>query len=86
MAEQPQQEQGEAQQTGEQERPVPRDLPDQQAGPGEDPWDVVPGHPVDAGPDEGGVPDTDEAGSGPQGAPRSGTVQSDHPTPEEPSA
>ncbi len=45
--------------SGAEERPVPRDLPDQQAGFGEDPWDVTPGHAVDDEPDEDVVPDTD---------------------------
>ncbi|MET8564576.1 hypothetical protein ABZV75_29865 [Streptomyces flaveolus] len=80
--------------SGAEERPVPRDLPDQQAGPAEDPWDVSPGHGVDvepddeqdAKPDEDVVPDTDEAGTGPRGAPRTGTVHPEHPSPDEPSA
>jgi hypothetical protein len=70
--------------SGPDETPVPRDLPDQQARPGDDPWDV-PGHPVDAEPDEE-TPDPDEAGSGPRGAPRSGTVHPEHPEPQEPPA
>ncbi|MEV5174258.1 hypothetical protein AB0L10_25015 [Streptomyces flaveolus] len=72
--------------SGAEERPVPRDLPDQQAGFGEDPWDVTPGHGVDDEPDEEVVPDTDEAGTGPRGAPRPGTVHPEHPSPDEPSA
>ncbi|MEV5148675.1 hypothetical protein [Streptomyces sp. NPDC052727] len=72
--------------SGAEERPVPRDLPDQQAGPDEDPWDVTPGHAVDDEPDEDAVPDTDEAGTGPRGAPRPGTVHPEHPSPDEPSA
>ncbi|MES4887950.1 hypothetical protein [Streptomyces sp. NPDC096012] len=71
--------------SGENERPVPRDLPDQQAQPNDDPWEVPPGR--DTGEQENeDVPDTDEAGSGPKGAPRSGTVHPEHPTPQEPSA
>ncbi|MFI5972244.1 hypothetical protein [Streptomyces sp. NPDC051452] len=66
-------------------RPVPRDLPDQQARPGEDPWEVVPGHPLDEQRDPN-IPDTDEAGSGPKGAPRPGTVNPEQPTPQEPPA
>jgi len=60
---------GTADRTGE---PVPRDLPDQQADAGEDPWEV----PV-------GGRDTDEAGTGRQGASQSGTVHPEHPAPEE---
>ncbi|MFF3846801.1 hypothetical protein [Streptomyces sp. NPDC002328] len=85
---------------GENGSPVPRDLPDQQATDGEDPWDVAParadeedqgagGDAGDGGADtEGGpaddVPDTDEAGTGRQGAPHSATVHPEHPVPEEP--
>jgi hypothetical protein len=74
------------QDTGADERPVPRDMPDQQARPDEDPWDVAPGRPGDDEPDEDVAPDTDEAGSGPRGAQRSGTVHPEHPTPDEPTA
>ncbi|MFE5812452.1 hypothetical protein ACFQ6S_03400 [Streptomyces sp. NPDC056479] len=69
---------------GESEEPVPRDLPDQQADAGEDPWEV-PVESADDGAEADDVPDTDEAGTGRQGAPRSGTVHPEHPTPEEPS-
>ncbi|GGQ82562.1 hypothetical protein [Streptomyces flaveolus] len=85
---------------GENGVPVPRDLPDQQAGAGEDPWEAAPARakqdPADgtdddkeAGRDEPAdsgdtdVPDTDEAGTGPQGAPRSGNVHPEHPVPDE---
>ncbi|QTE02608.1 hypothetical protein [Streptomyces cyanogenus] len=71
---------------GAEQRPVPRDMPDQQARPDEDPWDVAPGRTQDDEPDEASVPDTDEAGTGPSGAPRSGTVHPEHPAPQEPSA
>lgn len=63
--------------------PVPRDLPDQQAGEGEDRWEV----PVESADDAGegdDVPDTDEAGTGRQGASRPGAVDPGHPAPEEP--
>ena len=70
---------------GDDGRPVPRDMPDQEALPEEDRRDAVPGQPAGE-PDEDGVPDTDEAGSGPAGAPRSGTVHPEHPTPDEPTA
>ncbi|UFR00721.1 hypothetical protein KBP30_05830 [Streptomyces sp. Go40/10] len=67
-------------------RPVPRDMPDQQARDDKDPWDVSPARPRDDEPDEDAVPDTDEAGTGPRGSPRSGTVHPEHPGPEESSA
>ncbi|MER7577175.1 hypothetical protein [Streptomyces sp. NPDC126514] len=65
--------------------PVPRDLPDQQAGEGEDHWDVDPAsedaeHSAEQQED---VPDVDEAGTGRRG-------DSDHltddPEPEESTA
>ncbi|MEU2717382.1 hypothetical protein [Streptomyces sp. NPDC007205] len=72
---------------GQDRGPVPRDMPDQQAGAGEDPWEVTPGRPGedDATPADD-VPDTDEAGSGPRGAPHPGTARPEHPSPDEPSA
>ncbi|MEU3853538.1 hypothetical protein [Streptomyces sp. NPDC029554] len=86
---------------GENGDPVPRDMPDQQADAGEDPWEVAPrfsGTGKDDGADEdragradgsdepaADVPDTDEAGTGRQGAPSSGTGQTEHPVPDEPS-
>ncbi|MGW7378190.1 hypothetical protein [Streptomyces sp. NPDC054794] len=63
--------------------PVPRDLPDQQADAGEDPWEVSPDAASVGGDD---VPDTDEAGTGRRGAPHSGAVHPEHPVPDEPSA
>ncbi|MFE1290659.1 hypothetical protein [Streptomyces sp. NPDC058751] len=82
-------------------KPVPRDLPDQQAAPDEDPLDAVgvPGRPTASRPtgaghrgpeDEAGesgteVPDTDEAGTGRRGAPRFDGSPSEHPVPDEPS-
>ncbi|MGP2437803.1 hypothetical protein [Streptomyces sp. JW3] len=84
---------------GENGSPVPRDMPDQQADAGEDPWEVAPGlaaredAAADAGAAEDGatgadgaaadVPDTDEAGTGRQGAPHSGAVHPEHPVPDE---
>ncbi|MEU0895939.1 hypothetical protein [Streptomyces massasporeus] len=79
---------------GENGEPIPRDMPDQQADEGEDPWEVAPRftstgendtHRDDDEP-AGDVPDTDEAGTGRQGAPHSGTVHPEHPVPDEPSA
>ncbi|MER6108148.1 hypothetical protein [Streptomyces hirsutus] len=79
---------------GENGRGIPRDLPDQQAGEGEDPWEVAQG--VDEGvaaeesdadaaaerqPD---VPDTDEAGTGRRGAPHSASADPEQPVPDEP--
>ena len=61
--------------------PVPRDLPDQQADTGEDPWEV-PVESADDTTEADDVPDTDEAGTGRQGASQPGTVQ-EHPAPEE---
>ncbi|CAM5366615.1 hypothetical protein SALBM311S_02386 [Streptomyces alboniger] len=70
---------------GENGEPVPRDLPDQQAHDGEDPWEVGAGsargdtidttEPDDSeNPDEAAadVPDTDESGTGRRGAPPAG--------------
>ncbi|MCX5387241.1 hypothetical protein [Streptomyces sp. NBC_00083] len=66
--------------------PIPRDLPDQQAGAEGDPLDAA---------DHGGkdrsqehpdpeIPDTDEAGTGRRGAPHSGSKRPGHPVPDEP--
>ncbi|MCX5329546.1 MULTISPECIES: hypothetical protein [unclassified Streptomyces] len=66
------------------DEPVPRDMPDQQAGEGEDPWDADP-EAADTEEPDAEVPDTDEAGTGRQGAPRQAGVHSEHPVPEEPS-
>ncbi|MFJ4535543.1 hypothetical protein ACIP39_06185 [Streptomyces tibetensis] len=84
---------------GENGDPIPRDMPDQQADDGEDPWEVAPrftgtgeGEKAERRSDDesdeptGDVPDTDEAGTGRQGAPHSGTVHPEHPVPDEPSA
>lgn len=81
---------------GENGAAVPRDLPDQQAGPDEDPWEVAPAaaeresekkagesDKAESAPD---VPDTDEAGTGRQGAPHSASGDPEQPVPEEPSA
>ncbi|CAB66193.1 MULTISPECIES: hypothetical protein [Streptomyces] len=90
---------------GENGAPVPRDMPDQQAGDHDDPWEAASPtreqsehrqgpdgeRPVDdaesAGDAETGpvpdVPDTDEAGTGRQGAPHSAAVHPEHPVPDE---
>ncbi|MET9844189.1 hypothetical protein ACFZC6_39255 [Streptomyces ossamyceticus] len=77
---------------GENGDPIPRDLPDQQATEGEDPWEVVPGQGTGGSEDDDAseetgtdVPDTDEAGTGRQGAPHSGGVHPEQPVPDEPS-
>ena len=76
---------------GEHGDPVPRDMPDQQANEGEDPWEVAPTRATEDEQDEGAageatdVPDTDEAGTGRQGATRSGAVDPEQPVPDEPS-
>ena len=72
---------------------VPRDLPDPQAGPDEDPWEVAPAaaereserkSEESDGPDsEEDVPDTDEAGTGRQGAPHSAASYPEAPVPDE---
>ncbi|MBM4827018.1 hypothetical protein ACFY7K_07650 [Streptomyces althioticus] len=72
---------------------VPRDLPDQQAGPDEDPWEVAPAaaereserraEESEDQESEGNVPDTDEAGTGRQGAPRSAASYPEAPVPDE---
>ncbi|GHH00795.1 hypothetical protein [Streptomyces lanatus] len=64
--------------------PVPRDPPDQQADAGEDPWEV-PVEPTEGSTEGDDVPDTDEAGTGRQGVPRSDTVHPEYPAPQEPS-
>ncbi|WP_149823808.1 hypothetical protein [Streptomyces tailanensis] len=74
---------------GENGDPVPRDLPDQQANEGEDPWEVASTQGSDGEEEDGepatDVPDTDEAGTGRQGAPQSGAVNPEQPVPDEPS-
>ncbi|MFD6026491.1 hypothetical protein [Streptomyces griseoluteus] len=64
---------------GAHDRPVPRDLPDQQASHDNDRWDA----PVQD--DAREMPDTDEAGAGPRGAPDAAGVRPDQPVPDEPS-
>ncbi|MCX4580086.1 hypothetical protein [Streptomyces sp. NBC_01571] len=69
-------------------KPIPRDLPDQQATSDEDPWDVV-GVPTRAAADQEPdpeIPDTDEAGTGRRGASHSGSERPAHPVPDEPPA
>ncbi|RPE46235.1 hypothetical protein EDD90_9567 [Streptomyces sp. Ag109_O5-1] len=67
-------------------RPVPRDMQDQQARPdGRDPWEAAEGRRPDDRGEDADLPDTDEAGTGPRGAPRSGAVHPGDPVPDEPS-
>lgn len=67
-------------------RPIPRDPPDQQAAPDEDPWDAVGStqEGVDERPDAQ-IPDTDEAGTARRGAPQHGRSPA-HPAPDESTA
>ncbi|MFE5138672.1 hypothetical protein ACFRDV_13515 [Streptomyces fagopyri] len=78
-------------------KPIPRDLPDQQATAGEDPWDITgvptrtPGRQpdteiADPGIADPGIPDTDEAGTGRRGAPHPGSRRPAHPVLDEPPA
>ncbi|CAL9351564.1 hypothetical protein [Streptomyces sp. enrichment culture] len=72
---------------------VPRDMPDQQAGPDEDPWEVAPAaaereserkaEEADRPDSTDDVPDTDEAGTGRQGAPHSAASYPEAPVPDE---
>lgn len=81
---------------GENGAAVPRDLPDQQAGPDEDPWEVAPAaaereseRKADESDEPGSdadVPDTDEAGTGRKGAPHSSSSNPEQPVPDEPTA
>lgn len=69
-------------------KPVPRDMPDQQASGGGDPWEVddnPAGTKAHERPDPE-VPDTDEAGTGRRGAPNSASRRPEHPVPDEPTA
>lgn len=70
---------------GENGEPVPRDMPDQQAHEGDDPWEVAPESADTGAEDEPAtdVPDTDEAGSGRRGAPDPAGVHPEQPVPNE---
>ncbi|MFI9781004.1 hypothetical protein ACIHCV_41280 [Streptomyces sp. NPDC051956] len=70
--------------------PTPRDMPDQQAGTGADPWEAAGNgaQPTDGEQPEPDpeIPDTDEAGTGRRGTtPHSGSPSPEHPVPDEPS-
>ncbi|MFD8717400.1 hypothetical protein ACFV2H_05035 [Streptomyces sp. NPDC059629] len=61
-------------------------MQDQQARPdGRDPWEAAEGRRSDERGEDADLPDTDEAGTGPRGAPRSGAVHPRDPVPDEPS-
>ncbi|MEU6273163.1 hypothetical protein ABZ871_12270 [Streptomyces populi] len=67
-------------------KPVPRDLPDQQAAPDEDPWDVV-GTPGPSAPGDRPVAESrgaDEADTGREGTPDPAGSPAEHPVPDEP--
>ncbi|MFF4173313.1 hypothetical protein [Streptomyces sp. NPDC001744] len=66
---------------GESEEPIPRDREDQQAVEGEDP-SAIPLPQVPGG--DGGLPDTEESGTGPRGRPETGGVDPEQPAPDEP--
>lgn len=74
---------------GQDGKPVPRDLPDQQASDEPDPWEAdektstTGNAPEDADDD---VPDTDEAGTGRRGSAETETSPTDDPEPQEPTA
>ncbi|MGW3108840.1 hypothetical protein [Streptomyces sp. NPDC001100] len=65
-------------------KPIPRDLPDQQAGADEqrEPEGHDPQNPDPRVPDTK-IPDTDEAGSGRRGAAHSASARPEHPVPDE---
>jgi hypothetical protein len=72
---------------GRETKPVPRDMPDQQAGADEDPWepDGDSAQPAQGERPDPDIPDTDEAGTGRRGSPHSGSPRPEHPVPDEPS-
>lgn len=72
--------------SGENGEPTPRDLPDQQAREGEDPWDLAPSVAAEEDEPANDVPGTDEAGTGRQGVPRSHIVRPESLAPHESSA
>ncbi|WP_327400766.1 hypothetical protein OG194_11430 [Streptomyces sp. NBC_01288] len=63
-------------------KPIPRDLPDQQAGADADEQREPEGR--DPGNPDPTIPDTDEAGTGKRGAAHSGNARPGHPVPDEP--
>ncbi|GAA2452916.1 hypothetical protein [Streptomyces glaucus] len=69
---------------GESGGPVPRDMQDQQAHAGEDPWEAAPARAQDDTEEQDeSLPDTDESGTGRRGAPHSGAAHPEHPVPDE---
>ncbi|MER6205996.1 hypothetical protein [Streptomyces sp. NPDC001642] len=82
---------------GRETKPIPRDMPDQQAGSDRDAGEPAADAPRPAeaeqrdprksdapGPDPE-VPDTDKAGTGRRGSPHSGSPRPEQPVPDEPS-
>ncbi|MEU5902007.1 MULTISPECIES: hypothetical protein [Streptomyces] len=67
--------------------PVPRDLPDQLADDGQDPWEAAQNtaEASDGGGGEDEVPETDEAGTGRRDNGGATGAQSEDPVPQEPS-
>ncbi|MGA4843969.1 hypothetical protein [Streptomyces sp. G45] len=65
---------------GEDEKPIPRDPPDQQAGADADPWE---GSAENADRPDGQAPSVDQPGARRQDEERSDTVHPEHPDPEE---
>lgn len=63
-------------------KPVPRDMPDLEAGADEETGGDAPRRAEVRAPDIE-VPDTDEAGTGRLGAPHSGNPRPEHPVPDE---
>ncbi|MEU9196522.1 hypothetical protein [Streptomyces hundungensis] len=68
--------------------PIPRDLPDQEAGADGDPWEAEDDSPQNSDGDrpdpDPEIPDTDEAGTGRRGAAHSGSKRPEQPVPDEP--
>jgi len=73
---------------GENGDPVPRDLPDQQAGEGEDPWEAAPARREAENAADDGDADADDAddGDATDGDADDTTGPEDEPTPDEPTA
>ncbi|WP_030382983.1 MULTISPECIES: hypothetical protein [unclassified Streptomyces] len=70
---------------GENGDPVPRDLPDQQAGEGEDPWEAAPATARRKAEETEETDGTDDTGTD-DTAPDDTTGPEDEPTPDEPTA
>ncbi|MDT0439139.1 MULTISPECIES: hypothetical protein [Streptomyces] len=68
---------------GERGEPIPRDMPDQQAGAARNSWDGTRPH---GAPADEELPTPDEAGARRKGEDRSDTVHPEHPDPQESTA